>query len=396
VNEGVQRVKIFSIREQLRGLLDQYRATLQSGLRLLEERRNANVQLAADTQENRYHDMIFRGARHDYIQRYRALFDLAQRYCYMAAKAYDYETNFDPKDRASAQPILTKIARARTLGEMDDDLPLPGDGLAGIMATLSVNFRAIEGRLGFNNFQLDTTEFSLRNEQARKETDSDWKDLLAVAKTDDLWTVPEFRRYCRPFAPRGTPQPGIVLRFSTQVIAGQNFFGRSLGPNDSAYDPTLYATKIRAAGIRLDGYPIDKLARTPYLYLVPAGMDYMTIPNSATLETRAWNVIDQAIPVPFLTGPADLARPDWIASLDTLNGNLNEIRRFSSFRAAVTEDDPALNVTRFIGRSVWNDSWVLIIPGQSMHFDPQTGVDEFINNVKDIKLTFETYGYSGN
>lgn len=253
----------------------------------------------------------------------------------MAAKAYDYETNFDPKDRASAQPLLTRITRARTLGQLGDNFPLAGDGLAGIMASLYDNFRAVEGRLGFNNFQLDTTEFSLRNEQARLAKPSDWANKLNTAKVLDLWAVPEFRRYCRPFAPRGVPQPGIVLRFSTQVTAGKNFFGQPLSPGDSAYDPTLYATKIRAAGVRFEAYPVDSLARTPYVYLIPAGMDTMTIPNSPTLRTRSWNVVDQAIPVPHPTGPADLGRPDWIASLDTLSGTLNEIRRFSSFRAAV-------------------------------------------------------------
>ncbi|MCC7373410.1 MAG: hypothetical protein IT581_02050 [Verrucomicrobiales bacterium] len=397
VNEGVTRIRLFSLREQLRGVLDQYRATLQEGIRLIEERRNANAQLAATTQENRYHDMLFRSTRHESIQRYRSLYDLAQRYCYMAAKAYDYETNFDPKDRASAQPVLAKISRARTLGQLADNFPLAGEGLAGVMASLYDNFRAIEGRLGFNNFQLDTTAFSLAREQARVATPADWKVVLENAKVADLWKVPEFRKYCRPFASRSAgAQPGIVLRFASQVVAGKNFFGRDLGPGDSTYDPTLFATKIRAAGIRFEGYPVESLARTPYVYLVPAGMDYMTVPNSPTLQTRAWNVVDQAIPAPYTMGTTDLGRPDWIASLDTLSGNLNEIRRYSSFRAAVLDDDPPLNVTRFIGRSVWNDSWILIIPGQSLHSNASTGVDEFIANVSDIQLTFETYGYSGN
>lgn len=396
VNEGVTRIKLFSIREQLRGLLEQYRATLQEGIRLIEERRNANVQLAADTQSNRYHDVLFRSSRHEAIERYRTLYDLAQRYGYMAAKAYDYETNFDPRDRASAQPLLTQIARTRSLGLIADTTPVAGEGLAGIMARLKANFRAVEGRLGFNNFQRDTTEFSLRREQARLTADQDWQNELAAARVADLWSVPEFRRYCRPFAPRGAPQPGLVLRFSTEVTAGKNFFGHWLGAQDSAYDPSLYATKIRAAGIRLEGYPYETLARTPYVYLVPAGRDYMTIPNSPNLEPRGWTVVDQAIPAPFITTAAELRRTDWIASLDTLGGNLGEIRRFSSFRAAVTPEDPALNVTRFIGRSVWNDRWILIIPGQSLHFNANAGLDEFVENVTDIKLTFETYGYSGN
>lgn len=396
VNEGVTRIRLFSLREQLRGLLDQYRAKLQEGVRLVEERRNANAQLAAATQDNRYHDVLFRGARHESIQRYRSLFDLAQRYAYMAAKAYDYETNFDPRDRASAQPLLKEIVRARSLGRLNNGMPAPGSGLAGVLSRLNDNFRAVEGRLGFNNLQLDTTEFSLRNEMSRVTSDDQWLGVLEAAKVEDLWNLYSFRRYCRPFSPRGAPQPGIVLRFSTEVLAGHNFFGQPLGPGDSAYDPSLYATKIRAAGIRIEGYPIEELARTPYVYLVPSGMDVLTVPNSPTLEPRTWNVVDQAIPVPHIIGNADLTRPEWLPTYDSLAGRLGEVRRFSSFRAAIDPSDPSLNVTRLVGRSVWNDSWLLIIPGQSLHNNPATGVEQFVNNVSDIKLSFETYGYSGN
>lgn len=396
VNEGVTRIRLFSLREQLRGLLDQYRAKLHEGLRLVEERRNANVRLAAATQDNRYHDVLFRSARHESIQRYRSLFDLAQRYAYMAAKAYDYETNFDPRDRASAQPLLTEIVRTRSLGTLNNGTPAPGPGLAGVLSRLNDNFRAVEGRLGFNNLQLDTTEFSLRDEMSRVTSDSQWSGVLEAAKVDDLWNLYAFRRYCRPFAPRGAPQPGIVLRFGTEVIAGHNFFGQPLGPGDSAYDPSLYATKIRAAGIRVDGYPIEELARTPYVYLVPIGMDVLTVPDSPTLEPRTWNVVDQAIPMPHIIGHTDLTRPEWLPTYDSLSGRLGDVRRFSSFRAAVDPSDPSLNLTRLVGRSVWNDSWLLIIPGQSLHNDPATGVEQFINHVTDIKLSFETYGYSGN
>jgi hypothetical protein len=396
INEGVIRVRMFGIREQLRGQLDQYRASLQQGLRLLEERQNANIRLAADTQENRYHDMLFRSGRHESISRYRALFDLAQRYCYMAAKAYDYETNFDPKDKASARPMLEQIAKARTLGVLAELYPVAGTGLAGIMARLADNFRAVEGRLGFNNFQYDTTEFSLAFEQARISDAQSWKNHLYTHSREDLWDVPEFRQFCRPFAPRGIPQPGIVLYFGTEVTAGKNFFGKDLSPGDSAYDPTSFATKIRAAGIRFVGYPEAALARTPYIYLIPAGMDYMTIPNSPRLETREWQVIDQVIPVPHRASGVDFGRPDWLASVDTILIEPNEQRRYSSFRASHGADELQLNVTRFIGRSVWNSKWMLIIPGQLLDSDAQRGINTFIENVTDIKLSFETYGYSGN
>jgi hypothetical protein len=405
VNEGVTRMKLFTIREQYRGLLEQYRASLQEGIRLIEERRQANAAIAAETQENRYHDMLFRTARHESIQRYHTLYDLAQRYCYLAVKAYDYESNFGPRDRASARPFLDDVVRARALGALGDNFPLAGGGLAGSMARLLDTFRSIEGRLGFNNFQYDHTRFSIRNEQARlKEapggpTSQDWIDKLESCRVVDLWEVPEFRRFCRPFAARTQPEPGLVIRFATRVQAGRNFFGNPLGGGDSSYDPTLFATKIRAAGVRIEGYPLEDLARTPGVYLVPIGMDYMTIPNSPTLEVRGYNIADQSIPSPYPTALAELSKPDWIAGIDSLAGPQGEVRRHSSFRASVSADpeaDNAFNSTRLIGRSVWNDQWMLVIPGRALHADAEKGLDAFINSVRDIQLNFETYGYSGN
>ena len=51
---------------------------------------------------------------------------------------------------------------------------------------------------------------------------------------------------------------------------------------------------------------------------------------------------------------------------------------------------------RLLGRSVWNSRWKLIIPGNTLLNDPQEGLDRFINTVRDVKLYFSTYSYSGN
>jgi hypothetical protein len=38
---------------------------------------------------------------------------------------------------------------------------------------------------------------------------------------------PEFRRYCRPFAPESAgPQPALVIPFNTEITFGLNFFGQ--------------------------------------------------------------------------------------------------------------------------------------------------------------------------
>ena len=52
--------------------------------------------------------------------------------------------------------------------------------------------------------------------------------------------------------------------------------------------------------------------------------------------------------------------------------------------------------SRLIGRSVWNSKWKIVIPGKMLLNDPEEGMERFIRTVKDIKLHFETYSYSGN
>ena len=51
---------------------------------------------------------------------------------------------------------------------------------------------------------------------------------------------------------------------------------------------------------------------------------------------------------------------------------------------------------RLIGRSAWNSKWKLVIPGHTMLNDPDEGLERFIKTVRDVKLYFVTYSYSGN
>jgi hypothetical protein len=91
--------------------------------------------------------------------------------------------------------------------------PVPGSpGLADTMAQLKLNFDVLKGQMGFNNPQIETNRFSLRRELFRipegEEGDAAWRAILEEARVDDLWTVPEFRRFARPFAPESAgPQP---------------------------------------------------------------------------------------------------------------------------------------------------------------------------------------------
>ena len=51
--------------------------------------------------------------------------------------------------------------------------------------------------------------------------------------------------------------------------------------------------------------------------------------------------------------------------------------------------------SRLVGRSAWNTKWLLIIPGGTLSADGNAGLDRLIQDVSDIKLYFNTLGYSG-
>ena len=131
--------------------------------------------------------------------------------------------------------------------------------------------------------------------------------------------------------------------------------------------------------------------------------DVLRAPTFDDFRTRPWRVVDQALPVPFPIGSTDLQDPAWIPMHDSLSDSFATIRRFSAFRAY--HDDGISEVivpeelqtdSRLIGRSVWNTRWLLIVPGAFMLADPDAGLDGFIDSVTDIRVFFETYGYSGN
>jgi hypothetical protein len=201
-------------------------------------------------------------------------------------------------------------------------------------------------------------------------------------------------------------EPGIVLRFSTQIQAGHNMFGKPLAGGDHAFDPTHFATKIQSAGVwfsdYLSGDVLNDLPATPRVYLVPIGNDIMSVPTSSNPEhVRIWKVLDQSIPVPLPATSADFSSTTYIPVLDGLNGRLGEARKYSTFRAyhnggSDVDLDELVADTRLVARSVWNTQWMLVIPGRLLNYDPNVGLDRFIEQVTDVKLVFRTYGISGN
>ena len=418
-NVSTKRVEVFKRMQALRGLSDQYRSKLAAGFRLIQERIAFNKRVGAKIQQARYQDMSFRVSRNAALEKYRSSFDLAARYTYLTATTYDYDTNLDKNDPGSPIDILAEIVRQRSLGLLTDDgQPAMGaGGLADNLAWLKSNYDVLKNRMGLNNPQIETVSFSLRKENFRTlaglVSDSTWRTTLnsAAVRKADLWQVPEFRRYCRPFASATNgPQPGLVIGFGTQIRPNKNFFGWPLGGGDNTYDPSVYATKINAVGMWFEGYDTSALPQTPRVYLVPVGQDVMTVPTSPDLEVRLWNVLDQSIPVPYPSTSSQLNDPTWKPLTDSLSGILGETRKFSSFRAfgfsasdlssaaalgQNVEDGVTLNA-RLVGRSAWNTRWMLIIPGETLNADPTVGLDTFVNSVTDIHLIISTYGCSGN
>ncbi len=409
-DEGILRVNIFREQEALRAMSDEYRAMVQKAARLMSERESHNKRVAELVQRNRYQDMSFRVARNSALQRYHEAFNLAARYSYLAAKAYDYETNLHPNAAGSAQRILTDIVRERGLGHVHWFEPYAGNGgLAEHLATMKANFDVLKGQLGLNSPQTETGRFSLRRELFRispdPASDDSWRDTLEMAKVENLWDLPEFRRYCRPFAAHNPnlPEPGLVIEFSSEIISRKNFFGRALAGGDNAYDPTNFSTKIYSVGAWFEGYLSsdmeNDLSETPRIYLIPVGTDVMMYPSDTDLGGRMWSVLDQKIPVPYPVKGANLDDHAW-RPLDTLGGTHGELRKFSSFRAyhdsGYFDESEMTFDTRLVGRSVWNTRWMLIIPGATLKADADAGLDTFVQNISDIKLFFQTYGFSGN
>ncbi|MCA9468257.1 MAG: hypothetical protein KC643_22845, partial [Nitrospira sp.] len=423
--EATLRWELYNLAESLQQAGSRYLAALEKGQRLLNDRVRFRQQTAAQIQDHRYKDMAFRLFRNDALQKYRAQFDMAARYVLLAAKAYDYETTQANSRQTGGQAFLTDIVRKRTIGMIENGQPLTGVGLADPMKRMWQNFQVLKPQLGLNNPQEETNRFSLRRELFRlgmeEESNSRWQETLTGYTVDDLWNVPEFRQYARPFSPPGIPQPGLVIPFSTTISPGMNIFGQPLEGRDSYLSATNFATKIRAVGVWFSNYNNVQLSETPRVYLIPVGEDKLRTPSASSDGIRSWRVVDQKIPTPFPIVNSDLTgNPDWIPSVHTTVEEMFRVRRHSDFKAhhdsGVVKESEMTFDSRLVGRSVWNTKWLLIIPGQNLFHDPAEGLRRFIhgplsgsgfyggageegernkNGVSDIKLFFHTYAYSG-
>ncbi|MFA7173757.1 MAG: LamG-like jellyroll fold domain-containing protein [Kiritimatiellia bacterium] len=390
------------------------------GDQLQMERERLRLQWSSDLNTRRYRNMMYQIMRNDALQRYNEAFETAARYCYLAARAYDYETGMLSSDseNTAGRDFMTQIVKTRSLGRFVHDAngygaPLGGGaagdpGLADVMYRLDENWQVLKGRLGFNNPQSDVDAFSLRRELFRKVPDVSgdpaWKAVLTAAWVANLRDLPVFQRHCLPFDPMAVTEPGFAIPFSTTIEFRKNFFGQDLAAGDNAFDSTYFSTKLRGIGVCLDGgsAAVNGLALRPQIYIVPAGLDAMRVPiraNGTASSLRTWSVLDQVLPLPYPLAQSQWEDPDWSALKNLCGNELFAIRKYPSLRAYLGDGFNPLEMrynARLIGRSVWNSEWWIIIPAGSLNANDTVARTRFIDQIKDIKLYLQTYSFSGN
>jgi len=432
--DGLREIDAASIAH--RRALEQYQNRLVDGDTVLAERETFRKRAAAVIQGARVRDVGFRSFRTESLEQYKILFDQAARYVYLAAKAYDYETGLLGTNQG--EDFFAKIVGSRALGLVgpDGEPQFAGSGtgdpgLSSLLAQLEQDWNVSKGRLGINNPDEYGTLFSLRRELMElpfKEDGSDeshtaWQDALKATLVANLASDPDIAAHALPLAnPDGTAQPGFVIEFSSTIKPGVNFFGKELVAGDSIFSTASFATKLNSVGVVFDGYegmdPFasgdgggepthnseNALSATPYVYLIPAGIERMRTPVLGSGEgvIRDWIVHDHAMPLPFDIGGSGADAGSVWTSGSTLSEPFFTPRKHQPFRAV---NDPTLfygrvpaefTNSRLIGRSVWNGKWKLVIPASTLLADPEEGIERFAKSVKDIKLFMRTYSHSGN
>jgi hypothetical protein len=440
--EPLLRLEIFTQQETLQQAEGDYASALARGQRVLEDRLRFRQQTAGHVQEYRYKDMAFRIFRNDAIQKYRAQFDTAAMYVYLAAKAYDYETNLKPEDPAHpGSEFLNQIVKTRTIGLVAGGVPQTGGGLthggdAGLadpMRRMRDNFSLLKGDLGINNPIAESLEFGLRNELFRVSGTTNpslaWRQALESFRVRDLNQVPAVKQYC--IFENSKAEPGLVIEFPTTVNKDLNHFVWPYGAGDRRFNDTAFATKIKSVGVSFRNYRLTGpggLADTCYAYLLPVGADVMRSPRLYAGDTinytREWKIVDQWLPVPHRLSDKNDSRLNdlsWIPIYSLQDGTayqLGDLRGHEKFRVwhdsitdpTLTPISAPMRARRLISRSVWNTKWLLIIPsadlGGTTTAEYEESLNRFIygglvngvrdgNGVTEIKLRVEAGSFRG-
>ena len=386
-----------------------YRAEIYKGQMLLEERELWRKQVSNRATQQRYLDMFNRVQRNNALVKYSTAFDTAQRYVFELAKVYDYETGLLSSDAQSGKQFLADIIATRSLGSegLATSSGTTDGGLWDVVTRMKANWDVLKGRLGVNNPDKPAKWFSLRYELFRIKPDASgdeaWRRELRKYWVDDILANADFARHCQPQQsenPTAMKEPGLIIPFSTSINNAENFFGKTLQGGESQFSSADYATKIAAVGVDFAGYDrlttqtTTGLATEPNIYFVPVGTDYMRAPAGTTRKVLGWNVVDQVMPLPYTVGSTQLDDEAWISTMSGLDGTSDSaatIRRHSTLRAGSD-----FTSTRLVGRSVWNDKWLIVIPASSLNADRTRALETFINGVGDIKIGIRAYSRQGN
>lgn len=404
---------------------------LATGESIQADRETFRQRAAAKIQRYRTKDLTFRTFRNEALEQYRSLYDLAARYTYLAAKAYDYETGL--LGSTSGQTAINAVVSSRALGDLTGGVPqatvstLGDAGLAGTMARLQADWAVAKSRLGINNPDVNGTLFSLRRELFRLLPDSSgdtaWQQTLEQLVMSNVMADSDVAAACRNLKnPDGSAVPGIVIPFSSTIRQGYNFFNLPSAAGDHNFSPSNFVTKIYSVGLVFRGYigmdpyaagtpnagspttsASNALNATPYAYLIPVGTDYMLAPPLGdTGAVRAFNVNDQALPLPFNLGATAFSSAQFFTAAGTLSEAPWILRKHQAFRPV---SDPAFfygtvpaefTSSRLVGRSVWNSSWKIVIPAYTLLNNQIDGLNRFVASVKDIEIFLRTYSHSGN
>lgn len=412
------RTEMLLHQESINQAAGRYQQALGQAARLLDERTARRKVNAGTATEFRHRDFTYRIFRNESLQKYREMFDMAARYVYLAAKAFDYETGLLGNDPNGAAGFLASVVKQRSLGVVPANAncnsPLPfavsPNGLADLLANLDQRFFAYRQNRFVGNFQ--PRVFSLRTQLLRvaPSDHENWRRALSRFIVPDINARQEYRLYASPLQGFSGANPGLLIPFATTITEGLNFFG--LDVNGPDFPSDRQAVKFRTFQIYLPNLPAN-LNPTVDVYLLPVGADVMRAPTNqqGIAPVRVWNIIDQALPIPFSVGEQAYAQQDWQPwdtwSESGTNGNSGLAGR-RRLLPSITACDPVSGVcdvsNSLFNRSVWNTRWVLLIPGSSLanQGTPAEALQHFIygpsgqGGVSDIQLRIDAVGYNFN
>ncbi|MBF0100187.1 MAG: PQQ-like beta-propeller repeat protein [Desulfobacterales bacterium] len=394
--EPILRLEIYSLRESLIQATGRYRSAVARGERITEQRTSFQNRTAVMVQKERYKDMAFRIFRDDTLQKFHSQFDYAAMLVYLTAQIYDYETNFHLDDRRNPGKIfMNNILRARDTGILKDGKPLKGSGgLLGILADLEDAYTQI----AYKNTEKKQLELSLKGDFFKVNEKVKWQEILTQHRVDDIHKISEVTRFCGSIPGTLEKEPGIVIPFSTFFDpAGElDIFGWPAKGGSKNFNISHYSTRLLSVGVGFTGYDPTTLRATVFVYLIPTGSDIFKIPSSipvtqGNFTTRIWHVYNSSLPVQNI-----FARSN-IDNLNSIWTPFSDVKKETGFFApqkySMIEVTHAFNSPKetlldpqLVARSVYNNRWILVIPGVNLSKDREEGLKWFIDNVEDISI----------